>query len=43
MEGTMGIFDALKKNLFSFSFESKLMKTIKTPVFIRTSTQKARK
>ncbi len=31
----MGIFDALKKNLFSVSFESKLMKTIKTPVFIK--------
>ena len=31
----MGIFDAIKKNLFSVSFENKIMKTINTPIFIK--------
>lgn len=31
----MGIFDAIKKNLFSVSFESKIMKTISAPIFIK--------
>jgi hypothetical protein len=35
MEDIMGIFDAIKKSIFSVSFESKLMKTINTPIFIK--------
>lgn len=31
----MGIFNILKKNLFSVSFENKIMKTISTPIFIK--------
>ena len=31
----MGIFDAIKKSIFSVSFEDKLMKTINTPTFIK--------
>ncbi|GCD11649.1 HRDC domain-containing protein [Clostridium tagluense] len=31
----MGIFDAIKKSIFSVSFESKIMKTIDTPIFIK--------
>lgn len=31
----MGIFDVIKKNIFGVSFESKLMKSISAPVFIK--------
>ena len=31
----MGIFYTLKKSIFTVSFESKLMKTISSPVFIK--------
>jgi DNA helicase-2/ATP-dependent DNA helicase PcrA len=35
MEDIMGIFDAIKKSIFSVSFENKLMKTINAPIFIK--------
>ena len=31
----MGIFNIIKKNIFSVSFENKIMKTISTPIFIK--------
>lgn len=31
----MGIFNVIKKNIFSVSFENKIMKTISTPIFIK--------
>ncbi|MBU3161429.1 NERD domain-containing protein [Clostridium frigoris] len=31
----MGIFDVIKKSILGASFESKLMKTISTPIFIK--------
>ena len=31
----MGIFDVIKKNIFSVSFENKIMKTISRPIFIK--------
>ncbi|MCB2291890.1 NERD domain-containing protein [Clostridium sp. CS001] len=31
----MGIFDAMKKSIFSVSFEDRIMKTINTPMFVK--------
>jgi len=35
MGDIMGIFDAIKKSIFSVSFENKLMKTLNVPIFIK--------
>lgn len=31
----MGIFDKIKKNIFAVGFESRVMKTISKPVFMK--------
>lgn len=35
MEEFIGIFNVIKKNIFSVTFENKIIKTISTPIFIK--------